>query len=449
MIDPFHKLRVFALLLFVLLVLGFVIWRLNLAHEINLELAAIRAAGLPTNGQEANDYYPAVPDDKNAALKMQEAFGLMTNFPDRRSNEVDRVRLPGRKAVLTAEETELITGYIAINSNALGQVPEAIKLPRCRYPIDLRWGAGTLLPHLPKLKALARAEVFRAVIDPNGSGPAIATMLGIARTLDDEPDTVAKLVRMAIINMAVSVLERHLNASEIDAKESKDLEETLVGADQTNQLANGFIGERALYIRYFRMSFADINKFANSSDENSESQSGPPLPGSQPLIIKVSGFFERDLRFYLQAMETNVYFAKTYPKNISVITNCEAGIEDSSRRHIYILSSMLLPALSSAIFREASELAGVRTAEAALAVEGYREQNGRLPANLNELVPQFIAAVPQDPFDGQPLRYHRLDKGYVVYSVGRDGHDNGGRERPVSVKSSDKTEYDVTFTVER
>jgi hypothetical protein len=45
--------------------------------------------------------------------------------------------------------------------------------------------------------------------------------------------------------------------------------------------------------------------------------------------------------------------------------------------------------------------------------------------------------------------YHRLAKGYVIYSVGSDGHDDGGREKPGNAKSSDKTTYDLTFTVER
>lgn len=44
---------------------------------------------------------------------------------------------------------------------------------------------------------------------------------------------------------------------------------------------------------------------------------------------------------------------------------------------------------------------------------------------------------------------HLLKKGYVVYSVGVDGEDNGGREKPINAKSSDKTHYDITFTVER
>jgi hypothetical protein len=46
--------------------------------------------------------------------------------------------------------------------------------------------------------------------------------------------------------------------------------------------------------------------------------------------------------------------------------------------------------------------------------------------------------LPLDPFDGQPLRYKKLPKGYVVYSNGEDGKDDGGDEKK-----------DITFTVER
>lgn len=47
------------------------------------------------------------------------------------------------------------------------------------------------------------------------------------------------------------------------------------------------------------------------------------------------------------------------------------------------------------------------------------------------------------------LQAIHLAKGYVIYSVGSDGHDDGGREKPADWKSSDKTTYDITFTVER
>ena len=65
---------------------------------------------------------------------------------------------------------------------------------------------------------------------------------------------------------------------------------------------------------------------------------------------------------------------------------------------------------------------------------------------LEELVPQFLPSVPLDPYDGQPLRYKRLPAGFVVYSIGADGRDDGGKERPVKGQVK---EFDETFIVER
>lgn len=428
----------------------FTVWRVRLAHDVARQISAIRAAGLPTDGVEANVYYTSVPDEENAALKMEQAFDLMANYPDRRSNEIKSLSIPSRKDVLTADQRELIGGYCAMNSNALTCAGEAIQLPRCRYPVDLSWGAGALLPHLAKLKALALVAGFQAELNPDDSVRSISTILGMAHTLDNEPTLVSKLVRFAIVEVAIATLERYLNnPGEIDAGDLGHLQEQFAGVEDTNQIANGLIGERAMMIRYFRMSFAEINRLANSDVDTPSGQGADPLPGPQPIIYRLTGFFERDLRFYLQSMQTNIVLAETYPKNISVITNIQDQVRETGRANWYILSSLLLPAIDSTIFREASEVAHVRTAQTALAVERFRKLHGRLPQNLDELVPQFLAVVPEDPFDGQPLRYHLLKKGCVIYSVGRDGHDNNGRERPAKIKSSDRTEYDITFIVER
>ena len=91
-------------------------------------------------------------------------------------------------------------------------------------------------------------------------------------------------------------------------------------------------------------------------------------------------------------------------------------------------------------------VAQVRTARTALAVERYRLAHGTLPGGLADLVPDYLDGVPEDPFDGRPLRYKKLEKGYVVYSVGEDGKDDGGAEPP---REGVPEFLDVTFTVER
>lgn len=67
-----------------------------------------------------------------------------------------------------------------------------------------------------------------------------------------------------------------------------------------------------------------------------------------------------------------------------------------------------------------------RAAVVAVAAEHYRQAQGRWPATLHELVPEFLTAVPRDPQDLQPLRLARLPDGIAIYSIGPDGKDDGG-----------------------
>lgn len=76
----------------------------------------------------------------------------------------------------------------------------------------------------------------------------------------------------------------------------------------------------------------------------------------------------------------------------------------------------------------------IRDATRALVgIEWFRRANGRLPASLGELAPGYIDAVPQDAWDGLALKFvpgHDDPPSYIVYSVGSDGVDDGGKELP-------------------
>ena len=61
-----------------------------------------------------------------------------------------------------------------------------------------------------------------------------------------------------------------------------------------------------------------------------------------------------------------------------------------------------------------------------LALRCFRQEHGKVPAKLDELVPAYLKAVPQDPFSGKPLVYRTQGTNWLLYSVGPDGMDNGG-----------------------
>jgi hypothetical protein len=63
----------------------------------------------------------------------------------------------------------------------------------------------------------------------------------------------------------------------------------------------------------------------------------------------------------------------------------------------------------------------------AFALAVYRGEGGRYPARLEELAPKYLPAVPSDLFSGKALVYRPFEGGYLLYSVGVNGKDEGGR----------------------
>jgi hypothetical protein len=63
----------------------------------------------------------------------------------------------------------------------------------------------------------------------------------------------------------------------------------------------------------------------------------------------------------------------------------------------------------------------------AIVLHIYRLENGQYPERLQDLVPKYLPKLPEDLFSGQPPIYRRTEKGFVLYSVGPNGKDDGGR----------------------
>jgi hypothetical protein len=76
-------------------------------------------------------------------------------------------------------------------------------------------------------------------------------------------------------------------------------------------------------------------------------------------------------------------------------------------------------------------------------LERYRGAKGAYPDSLTALTPDYLPQVPQDPFDGQPLRYHPTKTGYRLYSVGLILQDSGGQ-----VADANRSRLDGTLVFE-
>lgn len=76
----------------------------------------------------------------------------------------------------------------------------------------------------------------------------------------------------------------------------------------------------------------------------------------------------------------------------------------------------------------ARDQTGTALLHTALALESYRFKHGYYPAAIGELVPQELPEVPRDPFKPERrLTYKKSGTKYVLYSVGPDGRDDGGK----------------------
>ena len=62
-----------------------------------------------------------------------------------------------------------------------------------------------------------------------------------------------------------------------------------------------------------------------------------------------------------------------------------------------------------------------------LALRCYQSEQGHPPARLGELATNYLSQVPADPFSGQPLVYRAQGTNWLLYSVGPDGVDDGGK----------------------
>ncbi len=68
----------------------------------------------------------------------------------------------------------------------------------------------------------------------------------------------------------------------------------------------------------------------------------------------------------------------------------------------------------------------------AIAVQRYALREGKFPAELGNLIPEFLPSVPTDYFDGKPMKYFlNVDGSFTLYSVGENGEDDHADSSPM------------------
>ena len=88
-----------------------------------------------------------------------------------------------------------------------------------------------------------------------------------------------------------------------------------------------------------------------------------------------------------------------------------------------------------------------RMAAVALAIRLYEIDHGNRPADLSKLVPDYLPAVPEDPFadDARMISYLPNAEYPRMYSVGEDGRDDGGKYQYSDYGNVNPYEPDISF----
>ncbi|MFT5121929.1 MAG: hypothetical protein ACI97B_000554 [Verrucomicrobiales bacterium] len=162
---------------------------------------------------------------------------------------------------------------------------------------------------------------------------------------------------------------------------------------------------------------------------------GPNLPYLSPLMMLFGSSPKKTAAHF-----DDLYSHLIHEAGLPVYSNhADKVVEDFFSNPTYltylspdpmgrILGGLLLPTLQSSRISEAKVQLNVDLTDVALGIERWTAEQDELPEHLADLVPEYLVAVPVDPFDpaGGLIRYVSSNESWRIYSVWNDFKDDGG-----------------------
>jgi hypothetical protein len=428
-LESVRRKRLAALGAGVLLLLAtWMLWSLLAPHKDPF-VEAIHKRGYPATPAELDAWYLAVPPAENVALVYTNAIAGLTNTAGPITNFTSKNWLPAIGEGLSPEERSELKAVLASNQAALSLLYAAPASGRSRYPIHLEDGPATMLPHLAKIKqavSLLSAEALLHATEGDAEKATQAFLVAgrLADSLSEEPVLISQLVRYADWAILLPRLERALSLTAFTDGQLASLQAIVGGAERPQAALRAMVGEQAINSSVFTDRKMAADTFREM--QGSRGRAGDLLMAASLTLFRVSGLLEKDKAFFCDNMGKYVAALEPpYPARFAASE--QAALATNPPSQLYIFSRMFLPGLVRFHIREADHVALVRVAATALAIERFRlAHTNTLPGTLEQLIPACCQAVPADPYDGKPLHYKTHGASYAVYSIGSDGHDDGG-----------------------
>lgn len=371
---------------------------------------------------------PPVDQDRNAAAVLITAATSIRETKEQSEWEFDH-ELP-----LTTTDVVIIRGLMTSNRAVLAQARTARKLDQVDWGVRPRTPVmNVMLPHLSQVRRLSNLtqEVGFYQHTQGSDGEAIEGARDIlfqAWCLDREPSwLITHLVAAGLSAQAAQLvyeISPDLKISE-SAASAKEDQAPAATRDQVRALIDQFRDDSDMQRGMRQCWQGEQLGVLDNIPFFAKQQLGRPVwVVFEPMFELDAVRGARNLEAFANALEQPNYVAcvraaprMTAPDYPMMLLSTRA----MSRYLVATPSSTLLR-------RHWTIIAERRMAAIALSLRLYAlDHGGRLPKTLDELVPDYIAKLPSDPFtEGQRFIYRPGGKDPVIYSVGVNGVDDTG-----------------------
>jgi hypothetical protein len=421
----------------VIIVLGFVgafvAFAILQQSRANSQIAAAQRSGFPVTLAALNKWYADVPNASNAALKIVSASEALNTLKPQATFTAAKNHWNEGKA-LPPDLAESVQKVIIDNQQSLALLHEAAELKESRFPVDFeQWPFSTIswlgeFRQLANLLSIASMH-YASTGKMERALEAYTDLINMTAAMVPEPILITQLIRVSCVGISQNTLEFLLSQHALSDAQLKQLETILAATENQGQVAlkNALAGERCFGISTFNSAPSRMNQ----APRPTSSRSWEDIVFG---LVKTAGLFQSDFRFYMHVMQEWIS-ASEMPIEQNLLKVREVNAEAQSRRGLLpvsfrLFSKMLLPAIHKGIMKSASSTASIRSAQLAVAIERYRlSHHQETLDSIQQLVPESIATLPKDPFNGLPLRFMKSGTGYMIYSVGEDLVDDNGNPK--------------------
>jgi hypothetical protein len=382
---------------------------------------------LPTTFAELEAYSKLPEGTPNAADIYMKAFASYKPLPDAEKQKLLPVMGdqadPNGNEPYPKEQIDVAAEFVELNKEMFALLHEAGQAKDCYYPMDYSQGPfppNDLLQNIKKAcQSIDIAVIYYSQTNqPQKAYDAVMDQLHLGQSLSGSPSLINHLVRMAIFSVGVSRIQGIIHWTSLDESDLQQLQNYLQQINNMIKIGPALVGEICFCLEY-----------KNLTQAGSANVLSVDAKATQYAVFLVPHDVIKLIKAYQRMMQID-----KLPIQEQVLQVREIAKEAEKGNFLFSPSKTVLPSVGKVYEIHLRVRANMDCAITALAIEGYRLKEGKLPETVDELVPGYLPQVYLDPFDGKPLRYKRVEPGYMVYTIGADGVDDGGRDQDSAKK---------------